>query len=190
MDNIYLKQLKRRDEQAFERLVLENQDAVVRYLSRMLGNREDALELAQEVFIAAFRFIDKFRGDCSIKNWLFKIAHNLCKNHFRYRDRRRHRQTSSLDDTFERSGMNPVGSSSESPEEVAEGKELQAIMNQGVMELSIDFREVLILRDMELLSYDEIGKLTNLPAGTVKSRIHRARLQLIEYTRKKTREAK
>lgn len=188
MDRLQLERLKRRDEAAFERLILDHQDAIVRYLYGILGNREDALELAQEVFLAAFRFIDNFRGDCSLRSWLFKIALNLSKNHFRYRDRRHIRQTSSFDDAFERADMRPVGSISTNPEQLAEGKEMEFLLNQGLQELSLEFREALILRDVELLSYEEIAELTGLPDGTVKSRIHRARMQLTQYMRKMTRE--
>ena len=186
VDPGYLKRLKRRDERAFDQLVLEHQEPVIRYLTRMLGKREEALDLAQEVFLAAFRFIDKFRGDASLKTWLFRIALNLCKNHIRYNDRRAKRRQSSFDDAIEQPDFKPVGSRLDSPEEVAAGKELEATLRAGIQALPVDFREVLILRDIELLTYEEIGNLMDLPAGTVKSRIHRARVQLMKYVRKRT----
>ena len=185
-DPVYLRQLKRRDERAFDRLVVENQDAVVRYLTRMLGNRDEAMDLGQEVFLAAFRFIDKFRGDCSLKTWLFRIALNLCKNHIRYKDRRASRRQTSFDDAYEQQDFNPVGSHPESPEALARGRELQGILAEGLQQLPPDFREALILRDVELMSYDEVAELTGLPAGTVKSRIHRARVQLMRYVKRAT----
>ena len=183
IDRVLLARLQRRDEKAFDRLVTENQDAVLGYLSRMLGSREEALDVAQEVFLAAFRFIDQFRGDSSLKTWLFRIAINLCKNHLRYRDRRHVRSQRSFDDVIEKPGFNPVGSRSDSPEAVLSGKEQEALLKDGIQALPVDFREVLVLRDLELLSYEEVGELTGLPEGTVKSRIHRARLQLMEYVR-------
>jgi len=185
-DPMFLRQLKRRDERAFDRLVTEHQDAVVRYLARMLGSREEALDLAQEVFLAAFRFIDNFRGDCALRTWLFRIAANLYKNHLRYRDRRSMRRQSSFDDAYERSDFHPVGSKPESPEDLALGRDLQGILARGLEQLPPEFREALVLRDVELLSYEEIGELADLPAGTVKSRIHRARLQLMEFVRRAT----
>jgi len=185
-DPAYLRQLKRRDERAFDRLVVEHQDAVVRYLTRMLGSRDEAMDLGQEVFLAAFRFIDRFRGDCSLKTWLFRIALNLCKNHIRYKERRMSRRQSSFDDAYERPDFNPVGSRPESPEALARGRELQGVLTEGLRQLPVEFREVLILRDVELLSYDEVAEATGLPAGTVKSRIHRARVQLMWYVKRAT----
>ena len=185
-DPAYLRQLKRRDERAFDRLVVEHQDAVVRYLTRMLGNREEAMDLGQEVFLAAFRFIDKFRGDSSLKTWLFRIALNLCKNHIRYKERRKSRRQGSFDDAYEQADFNPVGSRPESPEALVRARELQGILGEGLKQLSVEFREALILRDVELMSYDEVAAATGLPAGTVKSRIHRARVQLMRYVKRAT----
>ncbi len=184
VDPHFLKQINQRREAAFDKLVREHQESVVRYLTKMIGDREVATDLGQDVFLTAFRFADGFRGECSPKSWLFKIAGNLCKNKFRYRDRRKHNKQDSIEEMLETSGMEPGANPGDSPEQIILGRELEELVNKGIMSLAMDYREVLILRDIELMSYDEIADLTGLARGTVKSRLHRARFQLTDYLEK------
>lgn len=178
MDEV-LEKLRRRDERAFNRLVLEHQDLVIGYLFRMIGNREEALDLAQDVFLAAFRFIDSFRGECSLRSWLIRISQNVLKNHYRYRDRRMQRSHETLDGN-EQSGGGPERRSGGSPEEEYSGFETEQILGEALEQLPEDFRECVVLRDFELLSYEDICQITGLPMGTVKSRLFRARSRLAE----------
>ncbi len=177
--------LKRGEEKAFTELVLKNQDRVYTYLLRMLGNHSEAAEVAQEVFIAAFRFVDKFRGEGSLTTWLLKIASNMYKNRIRYNVRRKRNLETSIDDLVEKRDYRPIGERPDDPESALAAKELAEVLQKAIEELPEDFREVLVLRDIELLQYAEIHELTELPEGTIKSRLHRARHHLARILKEK-----
>ena len=180
-----VRRLKQGDEKAFTQLVLNNQDRVYTYLLRMLGNPSEAAEVAQEVFIAAFRFVDKFRGEGSLTTWLLKIASNMYKNRIRYNVRRKRNLETSIDDLVERRDYRPIGERPDDPESALAAKELAEVLQKAIEELPEDFREVLVLRDIELLQYAEIHELTGLPEGTIKSRLHRARHHLARILKEK-----
>jgi len=180
-----VRRLKQGDEKAFTQLVLKNQDRVYTYLLRMLGNPSEAAEVAQEVFIAAFRFVDKFRGEGSLTTWLLKIASNMYKNRIRYNVRRKRNLETSIDDLVERRDYRPIGERPDDPESALAAKELAEVLQKAIEELPEDFREVLVLRDIELLQYAEIHELTGLPEGTIKSRLHRARHHLARILKEK-----
>ena len=177
--------LKRGEEKAFTELVLKNQDRVYTYLLRILGNHSEAAEVAQEVFIAAFRFVDKFRGEGSLTTWLLKIASNMYKNRIRYNVRRKRNLETSIDDLVEKRDYRPIGERPDDPESALAAKELAEVLQKAIEELPEDFREVLVLRDIELLQYAEIHELTELPEGTIKSRLHRARHHLARILKEK-----
>jgi len=174
----FVHQLRMGDRRAFTKLVTLYQDRIFSYLYRMLGNRYEAEEVAQEVFIAAFRFIGGFRGECTIYSWLLRIASNMYKNKIRYLVSRKRSREFSLDDAYERSSFRPIGERPEDPESVMAGREAEVALELAVQELPEEFREVLVLRDVELMAYEEIQELTGLPEGTIKSRLHRARAQV------------
>lgn len=184
-ENELVLRLKQGDEKAFTQLVLKNQDRVYTYLLRMLGNPSEAAEVAQEVFIAAFRFVDKFRGEGSLTTWLLKIASNMYKNRIRYNVRRKRNLETSIDDLVEKQTYRPIGERPDDPESALAAKELAQVLQEAIEELPEDFREVLVLRDMELLPYAEIHELTGLPEGTIKSRLHRARRHLARILKEK-----
>jgi len=171
----FVERLKRGDRRAFTKLVQDHQDRVFSYLYRMLGNPEEAEEVAQEVFIAAFRFISKFRGEGSLTTWLLRIASNMYKNRIRYYVRRRRSLETSIDDRIERSDYRPIGQRPEDPESLVAGKQAEEALRRAIAALPEEFREVLLFRDMQLLTYQQIQDLTGLPDGTIKSRLHRAR---------------
>ncbi|MBM4353182.1 MAG: sigma-70 family RNA polymerase sigma factor [Deltaproteobacteria bacterium] len=166
------------DRKAFTRLVIEHQNRVYSYLYRMLGNAYEAEEVAQEVFIAAFRFIAGFRGEGSLCTWLLRIASNMYKNRIRYNVRRKRSMESCIDDKVEQPDYRPIGERPENPEALLATQQMENALHEAISRLPEDFREVLVLRDIELLSYEQIQELTGLAEGTVKSRIHRARSQL------------
>jgi RNA polymerase sigma-70 factor (ECF subfamily) len=179
----FVRQLKAGDERAFTRLVTEYQNRIFSYLYRMLGNRQEAEEVAQEVFIAAFRFIGGFRGESGLHTWLLRIASNMYKNKIRYNVRRKRSREFSIDDSFERADYRPIGERPDNPEALVSGRQAEIALHQAIARLSDDFREVLVLRDIDLLTYLEIQELTGLAEGTIKSRLHRARSQLTQLMR-------
>lgn len=180
--------LQRRDERAFVECMQRYQDKVWSLVYRMLGNRHEAEDVAQEVFVTVFKSIDSFRGESKFSTWLYRIAANQCKNRLKYLGRRGRRGGEAFDEATERElqrardqGMVP---SLAGPDQVLEGVQLERIMQQGIASLDEEHRVLIILRDVEELSYEEIGQITGLPEGTVKSRLHRARLALKEFLAK------
>lgn len=184
-ERLLLRRLIERDERAFREMVETYQDRVYNLLFRMIGRREEAEDLAQEVFVTVFKSIDQFRGDSKLSTWLYRVAANHCKNRIKYLARRYDRRTEALDEVAERaaaaSGGSPVGAGRiESPDRALEGAETERIVQTAIAALDEDHRLVVVLRDIEELAYDEICAITGLPEGTVKSRLHRARLALKE----------
>jgi RNA polymerase sigma-70 factor, ECF subfamily len=186
-----LRRLKERDEAAFQEMVVEHQHRVFNLVFRMLGNREEAEDVAQEVFVTVFKSIDSFRGDSKFSTWLYRIAANQCKNRLKYLGRRSYKAQSAIDGDNEHllDGAPPstLRPHIDGPDAVFEGRELEKLVQDGIATLDDDQRQVLLLRDVEDLSYDEIREVTGVADGTVKSRLHRARTALKEYLAKLTR---
>ena len=173
-----------RDERAFNELVRAYERRVFALVLRMIGNRAEAEDLAQEVFVQVFKAIGSFRGDSKLSTWIYRIAVNLCKNRTKYLRVRHAGEEEELEAVAERVPLGEARRANvgqvERPDEMIAGKQVEQIVQRAILELEPDFRECLVLRDVEELSYDEIGEITGLPAGTVKSRIHRARAMLRE----------
>jgi RNA polymerase sigma-70 factor (ECF subfamily) len=148
----------------------------------MLGRREDAEDMAQEVFVQVFKGIGQFRGDSKLGTWIYRVAINLCKNRSKYLSRRQDDKQDALDAVADRQPLHQAKGVTSGqinrPDHVVEGMQIEAIMRKCIAELDPDFREALILRDVENLSYEEIIDITGVAEGTVKSRIHRARALL------------
>lgn len=168
------------DTNAFEVLVLEHQKKIYNLALRMLGNEEDALDMAQEAFIRAFNSLDGFRGDSKFSVWLYRLTSNICIDFIRSRNKK---QASSL--TYD----NPDDEAQElelpddrfSPHAALENKELRDAVYRGLDQLSPEYRQILLLREINGLSYEEIGRVLQLESGTVKSRIFRARQKLCAF---------
>jgi RNA polymerase sigma-70 factor (ECF subfamily) len=178
----FVARLLARDEAAFNELVTLYERRVFALVFRMIGRREEAEDLAQEVFVQVFKAIDQFRGDAKLSTWIYRIAVNLCKNRSKYLQRRHAQAHDDVDDMLDRSSLASgkgvsVGAIGR-PDELVEGRQLEHIVRSAIQHIDPDFREVLVLRDVEDMSYEEIAQVTGLPEGTVKSRIHRARAQL------------
>ena len=174
---------KEGDEKAFGEIVLAYQRRVYNIAYRMLGNKEEAKDLAQEVFLSVFESIKTLREEMKFEPWLIQITVNHCRNRWKYLRRRKYFQSDSLDDPIEtEEGEIPrqVYDPSDSPETLLEKKMIQDLVQRGLLELREEQRELIVLRDLQGLSYEEIGKLFSLPEGTVKSKIHRARMELKE----------
>jgi RNA polymerase sigma-70 factor (ECF subfamily) len=159
------------------------QDRVFGLVYRMLGSRAEAEDLSQEVFVRVFKNIDRFRGEAKLSTWIFRIAVNVTKNRLKYNARRASAGAKPLAEQAEHAdlGARAQGVSMagvERPDEMAQGRQLEAIVKQAIASIDADFRQLVILRDVEDLSYEEIADVTGLPQGTVKSRIHRGRTQL------------
>ena len=175
--------LKKRDEVAFTELVMLHKTRVFNVCYRMLSNTAEAEDIAQDVFVRAFIAIQSFRGDAQLSTWLYRIAINLCKNRIKYHVRRRGNSHSSLEDLGDsierrRQARAPQGEPAAAPDKALEGSRAEARVQRALASVADDFRELLVLRDIQGLSYSEIMMITNLPEGTVKSRLHRARSAL------------
>ena len=183
-----IERLIARDERAFNELVRAYERRILALVLRMLGNRAEAEDLAQEVFVQVFKAIGTFRGDSKLSTWMYRIAINLCKNRTKYNRVRHSDEQDELEAVAERVPMGEVKRANVAqvarPDEMMAGKQVERIVQQAILELEPTFRECLVLRDVEELSYEEIGEITSLPPGTVKSRIHRARAQLRELVEK------
>jgi RNA polymerase sigma-70 factor (ECF subfamily) len=179
-----VERLIQRDERAFNEFVRLYERRVFALVFRMLGNRAEAEDLAQEVFVQVFKAIGSFRGESKLSTWLYRIAVNLCKNRLKYLKVRHEGEKDALDDVAEKTSMSDARgttvSTIERPDEMVAGKQIEVIVQRAILSIEPTFRECLVLRDVEELSYEEIGQITNLPEGTVKSRIFRARAMLRE----------
>jgi RNA polymerase sigma-70 factor, ECF subfamily len=174
--------LRAREEDAFTEIVRQYQHKVFNLCYRIIGDRQEAEDVAQEVFIAIFKSIDGFRGDSSFSTWIYRVTVNRSKNRLKYLGRRSHRQHQTVEDTAEgQMTESPLSSDVPRPDGQALGRELERIIQDGLAQLDEDYRVVLILRDIENLSYQEIAEVVDLPEGTVKSRLFRARGALKAY---------
>ncbi len=164
--------------EAFESLVARYERKIYSLAFRLSGNAEDANDLAQETFVRLYRSLHTFRGQSAFSTWLYRIATNVCLDELR---RRQRHPTISLDtpmETDEGQMDRDVVDLTELPETVYENKELQEVVQRLIAELSEDHRTVLLLRDFESLSYEEIAEILGCQLGTVKSRLNRARAAL------------
>src|SRR5690606_29012779 len=180
------------DEAAFNELSRLYQRRISRLVLRMLGDRTEAEDVAQEVFITVFKSIDGFRGDSKLSTWLYRVATNHCKNRIKYLDRRARGKKKELDELSEHGALEraSMGTSAqiERPDQQAEANQIELIVRAAIMELDEDQRVLVIMRDVENMSYEEIQQETGLPEGTVKSRLHRARLALAKAVQRATGE--
>jgi RNA polymerase sigma-70 factor (ECF subfamily) len=180
LERSLLRRLRNRDERAFRELIENHRDRVYNICYRMLGNRHESEDVAQEVFITVFKQIDTFREEAKFSTWLYRVAVNHCKNRIKYLARRYDKSRDELDDETA-SGANgtPIGAPvPRSPDTALEGAQMEKLMQDAIAALDDEQRIVVVLRDVEDLSIEEICEITGLPDGTVKSRLHRARLVL------------
>jgi len=177
-DTDFIEKLKAGDAVAFDNLVRRYAGDVYALLYRLTENAEDAGDLTQETFLNALKAIKGFRGDAELKTWLFRIALNQSRNRFRWWKRRSRDKTYSLDATIGSSELqiqDTLASDSPDPEETALRREREVALRSALSELPEIFRVVVIMCDIEGLSYDEIAQALELNLGTVKSRIARGR---------------
>jgi RNA polymerase sigma-70 factor, ECF subfamily len=179
LERSLLKRLLNRDERAFRELVEAHRDRVFNITYRMLGDRAEAEDVAQEVFIQVFKSIDQFRQESKFSTWLYRVTVNHCKNRIKYLARRHDRKREELNETSEQvNGVAQPSLRAGQPDRALEGIQMEVLLQEAIKSLDEEHREVVILRDIEDLSIEEICEITKLPDGTVKSRLHRARLAL------------
>ncbi len=166
---------RRGDADAFEQLVAAYRDQVFRLALRMCGSEADADEVAQEAFLSAWKALPNFRGESQFSTWLYQLTTHAAIDLMR----REKRQIAAADIT-EVSAADPAPS----PQQQAEQSEQREIVRDAILQLAPEQREVVVLRFMEELSYEEIGAVLKLPSGTVKSRLNRAKAQLKEILSK------
>jgi len=175
---ILLKLAKAGNTEAFEKLIFSHQKSVYNMAFRMLGNREDAYDASQEVFIRVFRALPGFREQSSLSTWIYRITKNVCLDLIR-KNKNQHTVSIDQDNDY---GEGPVRMQIEdpgpAPDETAEHNELVGKVREGIRKLPEQHRLIIIMRDMQNFSYEEIAKILRLPEGTVKSRINRARKAL------------
>jgi RNA polymerase sigma-70 factor, ECF subfamily len=183
-DFILIKAFLAGDNIAFDKLILNYQNRVFNTCYRILGNYEDANDSAQDVFISVFRSLKKFRFRSSFSTWIYRIAINTCRNKLRSAGYRRRMKTVRIDapgNCKEESLSMEIGDDRRTPEKELTRKE-KAIFIQNAIDSLPDLQKtVVVLRDIEGLTYEEIASITELNLGTVKSKIARARQKLRAY---------
>lgn len=166
------------DNRAFGELVLRYQDRLFGTLAHLLGSVHDAHDVAQDAFLSAFRKLDTFRKESSFYSWLFRIAYHAAVSNRRKEKRHRH---ASVEGRREELGVEPTDDGpAHEPHSSLESREDCDLVRRALDELSPEFRDPLILKELEGMKYEEIALVLDIPVGTVRSRIHRARQELKE----------
>ena len=168
--------------EAFGELVVRYQDRLYNTLIRVCGDAEEARDVAQEAFVQAFVKLDSFRGNSAFYTWLYRIAQNTAISR-----RRRRKPTSSLDEARDAAGFEPADPDAR-PEANLEREEQAIQVRAALATLSEEHRSVLVLREIDGCDYETIGEMLEVPVGTVRSRLHRARMQLKEEMEKRMKE--
>lgn len=169
--------------EAFDDLFQAYEQKVFNLVYRLVGDHEDATDLTSETFVRALRAYSRFRGDAQPYTWLYRIAVNLCKNYFRQQQHRSRVHSFSLDSPADREGEpvpREIEDTSQEPHQQVEAKELETQVANCLLSLRPDLRALIVLRDLQGLSYQEIGSVLGCSEKAVKSRLFRARTQLRE----------
>jgi RNA polymerase sigma-70 factor, ECF subfamily len=164
------------DTEAFAVLVERHQKKMLNIAFRMTGNYDDACDVVQDAFLAAFRAIKKFKGEAHFSTWLYRIVVNYTKNRLKQTQSLKHREQPAIDDFAEEGrAFCPACADEKCPEEQMVQQERDAKVQHCISKLDNEYREVLVLRDIQGFSYEEIRDVLQIPDGTVKSRLSRAR---------------
>jgi RNA polymerase sigma-70 factor (ECF subfamily) len=165
---------------AFDSIVRAHQDRVYAFCARMLSDREEALDVSQDVFLSAWRNLAAFRGESALSTWLLRIAANRCLNRIRQRKSLASREGPWPDAGADGEGpeFQPASPEGGRPDRVAENREMGAILADALGRIDPDSRWLVLLSDVEGFSYEELAEMAEVPVGTVKSRLHRARMAL------------
>lgn len=175
-----IRRVQHGDTEAFSMLVAAYEKNVFNVALQMTGNREDAQDMAQEAFLKAYTSLSSFRGDSRFSSWLYRIVSNVCLDYLRRQNRRPKSSLTVEDDEGETVELD-IPDESQSPEALLERKLTREAVRRGLRELPPEQRQILLLREIQGLSYDEIAEAMDLEPGTVKSRIFRARKKLCAF---------
>jgi len=159
----------------FERLVDNYEKPIFNLIYRLIGDKDDAADLTQETFVAAYKSFSTFRSESSVYTWLYRIAINKCKNKFKENDRRRIYEGTLIEDDEVVKGTEAKSCFADGPDAAFERKELKELIEQAIGKLPPDYRIVAVLRDLQGMSYDEIAKAADLSIDVVRTRLARAR---------------
>jgi RNA polymerase sigma-70 factor (ECF subfamily) len=183
-EQLLVDRCRRGDRESFAQLMRLHEKQIYNFTYRMLGNEGEAEDLTQDIFIAAFRGIRSFRGEAKFSTWLYRIALNQARNRIKYLSRRKFfaRQARRADYGAKMVSESPEGlaDSAPTPEQWTIMKDLAAQVQECLNQIPHQARQILILRDVQGFSYDELSEMLSLKPGTVKSRLHRARAALRE----------
>ena len=168
------------DREAFGRLVALHEGMVLNLSARLLGDSEEARDVAQEVFLQIYKSLHRFEGRSSLRTWIYRIVVNHCRNRQRWWRRRRRAESVPLDELAgaDEARVNREATGNEGPFERCQRREMGERVTRALGLLSFEHRTVLLMREVEGLSCDEIAETLGLPTGTVKSRLSRARESL------------
>ena len=169
--------------EAFESLVSRHERATFQVCVRMLGDREDALDAVQETFLRVYRALNSFRGDATFRTWLVGIALNVCRNKLASAAERNRKVTSSITQEDPENGEVrdvELRDCAPDPESAVMGRELRTALERALENLAPEHREILVLREIQDMEYEELAQVLSCPVGTVKSRLCRARQALRE----------
>ncbi len=180
-DELLLRRACKGDVQAFEELMQSQESRIYAIALRMMGNREDAQDCAQEAMVRIYRAMGSFKGQSALATWIYRITMNTCLDELR---RRKARKVTSLDSLVD-NGWSPTDTG-DTPEEHGLRVEKQNALNQAIQSLPDDMRAAIILRDVKGYSYDEIASILDANVGTIKSRISRGREKLREILSKQS----
>jgi RNA polymerase sigma-70 factor (ECF subfamily) len=172
----FILRLKANEDAAYDELVRVYNTSLFHVAYRMLGDSAEASDVVQDIFLKVFRNIDGFKGEASLKTWIFRIAFSEILNRLRWWKRRYRYATLSLDDDHNGNGNGlHLSDSQPTPQQALESKEQETAIQQALGKLSGDHRSIIVLRDIEGFSYGEIADVLGISIGTVKSRLARAR---------------
>lgn len=176
-----LSRLQEGEQAAFDEIFQLYRDMVYTLAFKLLDDKNESMDITQEVFLTLFRKIENFRGECSLKTWIYRITINQAASRNRWWRRRFWQRTTSLHlDTDQYDGHREVASQNPSPATLCFSRELRRALEEGMRQLPFEQRVAVSLRDVEGLTYEEIAEITGSAIGTVKSRIARGRERLRE----------
>lgn len=176
-EELLVRELKKFNENAFNFFVLKYQGMITSYVNKLINNKDESWNISQEVFISVFRNINTFRGESSLKTWLFRIARNYTINKLKYLKVRKSDKHNSIDNLKEKYPNYDIPMN-KTPLKNLENKEELMLLELALMNLNEKDREIIVLRDLNELNYDEISEILGISLGTVKSRLFRARDKL------------
>ena len=174
IDQALIERVQKGDKAAFDVLVLKYQNKIIKLINRYVRDPDEAMDVAQEAFIKAYKAVDRFRGDSAFYTWMYRIAINTAKNHLVASGRRPPSADIDAQDAEQyegATGLKEYGT----PEHLILRDEIQSTIAKAIDELPEDLKTAITLRELEGMSYEEIAQTMECPIGTVRSRIFRAR---------------